>query len=67
VALIDVQGGRALPVGVVVVWPGIELDTGLHAPISIAISSTRPGRAILDMPVYAATDPRSDPSLSAST
>jgi len=57
VALIEGQAGRRLPVCVWLGWVGTGMETGPHAPIRIAVSTTRPDRATLDMVVYAATDP----------
>ena len=63
VAVIEGQGGRLIPDGVLLGWLGIGMETGPHAPIRIVVSRATPDRATLDMVVYAATDPPSDPSL----
>src|SRR5207248_8002132 len=68
VAVLEVQGGRLLPIcvgcGMLCAGPlGTGSDAVPHPPIRIPASSSRPGPTPLDILVYAATTPREDPSL----
>ena len=68
VAVLEVQGGRLLPIcvgcGLLCAGPlGTGSDAVPHPPIRIPASSSRPDLTPLDILVYAATAPRDDPSL----
>src|SRR5947209_16255306 len=59
VAVMVAQGGRPLPLWIGLAWvglgwpglacAGLEVETVPHPPIRIAVHSTRPGPAALDM------------------
>src|SRR5256885_14805543 len=71
VAVLEVQGGRLLPIcvgcGLLCAGPlGTGSDAVPHPPTRTPASSSRPDPTTLDILVYAATAPRLDPSLLAS-